>query len=227
MPTSSRDGMFLVGLVGQAGSGKTTVAQTLGRDGAVVIDADSLGHEVVNLDPQVRAALIEEYGADIYGPRGLDRRRVAERVFTDPEALARLNRLVHPRIVERIRVRLGELAASGYRGNVVLDAALLLDWGIARECDAVIAVIAPRTAQLERLAAQRGWNEQDATRVLESQRSTQALRDAADAVLDNDGNAEDLEREARQLLERLRGAGPGRPGRPGRQERKGRNETQC
>ena len=210
--------MFLVGLVGQAGSGKTTVARALERDGAVVIDADRLGHEVVNGDPDVRAALVAEYGADVYGPAGLDRRRVAARVFSDPEALARLNRLVHPHIVERMRGLIAEFRARDHRGVVVLDAALLLDWGIAGECDAVVAVVAPRAAQLERLAAQRGWSASEAARVIGAQRSVESLTAAADAVLDNDGNTERLEREARRVIERLYGA---------RHERKGRTNTSC
>ena len=209
MPTEARrrsgaDGLFIVGLVGQAGSGKSTVARALERDGAVLIDADRLGHEVVQDDPRVRAALSAEYGADVYGPAGLDRRRVAAVVFRDAAARERLNRLVHPGILERIRARLDTLRAQGHRGVVVVDAALLLDWGFERECDAVFAVIAPRAAQLERLGAQRGWSVEDAERVLDVQRPVAALSAAADATLDNDGRPEDLERAAREALRRLR-----------------------
>ena len=106
-------GPFRVGLVGRAGSGKTTVARALEADGAVIIDADALGHEVTRDDPDVRAALSAEYGADVYGPGGLDRARVAARVFRDVEARERLNRLVHPRILERMRRRLEGLSVPG------------------------------------------------------------------------------------------------------------------
>src|SRR5437867_122876 len=129
------DGMFLVGLVGQPGSGKTTVARALERDGARVLDADAFGHAVTEEDPEVRAALVSEYGASIYGASGLDRARVAASVFRDPEARARLNGLVHPRILERLRERLDAWRREGFRGVVVVDAALLLDWGFERECD--------------------------------------------------------------------------------------------
>ena len=183
MPTSSRrpagiDGLTIVGLVGQAGVGKSSVARALERDGAVVIDADRLGHEVVAEDPRVRAALSAEYGADVYGPDGLDRRRVAAVVFRDAAARKRLNGLVHPGIVARIRAKLDALRAEAFRGVVVVDAALLLDWGFERECDLVLAVVAPRAAQLERLRAQRNWNAEDAGRVLDAQRSAAALRAA-------------------------------------------------
>ena len=217
MPISSRrepadDGLFIVGLVGQAGSGKSTVARGLERDGAVVIDADTLGHDIVIDDPDVRTALIAEYGADIYGPQGLDRRRVAAVVFQDAAARERLNRLMHPRIVDRMMARLRELRRQGFRGVVVVDAALLLDWGFEYECDAVMAVLAPRDAQLERLRAQRDWSAEEAARVLEVQRPPAALAAAADVTLDNQGLPEDLERAAREAILRLRAGFPDRKG---------------
>src|SRR5262245_10835026 len=96
------DGLFILGLVGRAGSGKSTVARALVADGAALIDADEIGHQVTDHDPEVRGALASEYGADIYDADGrLDRRRVAARVFSDPAARARLDALVHPRILER------------------------------------------------------------------------------------------------------------------------------
>lgn len=198
------DGLWILGVVGQAGSGKTTVARALERDGATVIDADALGHAVTDDDPEVRAALIAEYGAEVYGPQGLDRARVAARVFRDPEARARLNRLVHPCIVRRIHERVDALRREGRHGIVVIDAALLLDFGLEREVDAVLAVTAPRAAQLERLERQRGWSRDEAERRLAAQRAAESLAEAADAVLDNRGDPAALEQAAREAVHRLR-----------------------
>src|SRR5262245_61971495 len=92
------DGLTVIGLVGRAGSGKSTVARALAEDGAQVIEADRVGHEVTDRDPDVRAALQAEYGADVYrSDEGLDRARVAARVFHDRAARARLDALVHPK----------------------------------------------------------------------------------------------------------------------------------
>jgi len=201
----SDDGLFVVGLVGQAGSGKSTVARALAADGAVVIEADLLGHEVTDRDPEVRRALEAEYGPDVYRGDGmLDRRRVAARVFSDPVARARLDRLVHPRIIDRIARRLDALRAEGHRGVVVLDAALMLDWGVERSCDAVIAVVAPAPDQLARLGQSRGWSEAESRARLAAQRSSAAFAAAADATLENRGTIGALEREARAVVERLR-----------------------
>src|SRR5690349_20011371 len=97
------DGLFIVGLVGRAGSGKSTVARALAADGTRLIEADAIGHAVTDGDPEVRAALAAEYGPGVYHADGtLDRARVAARVFTDAGARVRLNHLVHPRIVAAI-----------------------------------------------------------------------------------------------------------------------------
>src|SRR5438552_10721008 len=192
------DGLFILGLVGRAGSGKSTVARAIASDGGAVIDADRLGHEVTLHDPEVRSALTAEYGADVYGPDGsLDRRRVAARVFSDPAARARLDALVHPRIMERAWEAMNQLRLAGHRGVVVLDAALLLTWGMERSCDAVLAVTAPESEQVARLMRSRGWSEAEARAVLAVQRPNEAFAEAADLTLANDGNVAELERAAR------------------------------
>ncbi|HEY6866175.1 MAG TPA: dephospho-CoA kinase [Candidatus Eisenbacteria bacterium] len=201
------DGVFILGLVGRAGSGKTTVAQALEADGARVILADDLGHEVTDRDPAVRAALTAEYGAGVYRPDGtLDRARVAARVFSDVEARRRLNDLVHPRIVTRIRDTIVGLVRSGWQGVVVVDAALMLDWHLERACDAVLAVVAPERDQVARLVATRGWSKGEARARLAAQRTNEAYARAADETVENVGSPEALVAAARDAVERMRRA---------------------
>jgi dephospho-CoA kinase len=198
------DGVFILGLVGRAGSGKTTIARALEADGARILEADRLGHEVTDRDPDVRAALGAEYGADIYRPDGtLDRARVAAKVFTDPAARARLNELVHPRIVAGIRDTIVGLLRDGWRGVVVVDAALMLDWRLERACDAVLAVVAPEDVQIARLLKSRGWSAAEARARLKAQRTNEEYARAADAVLDNQGTPEALASAARAAVRRL------------------------
>jgi dephospho-CoA kinase len=201
---AAADRLFRIGLVGRAGSGKTTVARVLASDGAEVIEADRVGHQVTDQDPEVRAALEREYGPDVYrGDGTLDRARVAARVFTDPEARARLDRLVHPRIVRRIHDRFQALADAGWQGVVLVDAALMLEWGLERDLDAVIAVVAPESVQRARLAAARGWSEDEAARRIAVQRSNQAFAEAADVTIENTGSEDDLARAARAAVAQL------------------------
>ncbi|HYM81825.1 MAG TPA: dephospho-CoA kinase [Candidatus Limnocylindria bacterium] len=197
------DGLFILGLVGRAGSGKSTVARALAAGGAVVIEADRIGHEVAEHDPGVRRALQAEYGEDVYRTDGsLDRRRVAARVFTDRAARTRLDQLVHPMIVERIEGELGRLRDAGHRGVVVVDAALMLDWGLERSCDAVLAVTAPEEQQIARMMRARGWTRDEARARLEAQPSNDAFRAAADVTLENQGSVEELELAARAAVAR-------------------------
>ncbi len=203
-------GPFVVGLVGPAGSGKSAVARALAADGARVLDADRLGHEVTASDPEVRSALSAEYGRDVYAADGtLDRRRVAAKVFADPEALRRLNLLVHPRIVTRLRALIADSTREGFQGVLVVDAALLLDWGFERECDAVLAVVAPREQQLARLVATRGWSEGEARSRLANARSNEAFEALADEVVLNDRSEAVAAAAASAALARLL-AGRGR-----------------
>ncbi len=201
------DGLFIVGLVGRAGSGKSTVAAALEADGARVFSADAIGHEVTDRDPVVRQALVAEYGPEAYRPDGtLDRALVAARVFSDPAARRRLDRLTHPRIVHELVGRVAALRDGGFTGVVVVDAALMLDWGLERACDALVAVTAPESEQVARLVRSRGWSEEQARARLAVQRTNEAFAAAADETLDNGGTPETLAAAARAAVARLRAA---------------------
>jgi dephospho-CoA kinase len=201
---ASDDGLLIIGLVGRAGSGKTTVADVLEARGARVLDADRIGHEVTDRDPEVREALLAEYGPAVYREDGtLNRALVATAVFANHEALQSLNRLVHPRILRSLRAQLAHLVEQGFHGPVVVDAALLLDWGFERECDAIVAVIAPEQSQLDRLAESRRWSERESRARLAAQRPDTELAAAADEVLDNRGTPAELASAASDVLDRL------------------------
>jgi dephospho-CoA kinase len=202
---------FVLGVVGRAGSGKSTVAAALAADGARVIEADRIGHQVTDHDPEVRAALIAEYGPGVYrGDGALDRAQVAARVFRDRAARDRLDRLTHPRIRRRITEEIRRLAEGGFRGVVVVDAALMLEWGLERECHAVLAVVAPEPTQIARLVRARGWSEEEARRRLAAQRSNEAFAAAADVTLENRGTEAELARAARAAVAALRSGRGGR-----------------
>ncbi len=180
------------------------VARALAADGATVVEADKLGHQVTDEDAHVRAALTAEYGAGVYRADGtLDRAQVAARVFRDPAALARLNRLVHPRIVERLREAVLAAATAAPSALLVLDAALLLDWGFERECDAVLAVVAPREASVARLVQSRGWSELQARERLEAARSNEEFAALADDTIQNHGSEAAAIAAARVAVARL------------------------
>ena len=189
---------------GRAGSGKSSVARALASRGAQVIDADRIGHEITDTDPEVRRTLLAEYGPAVYLDDGkLNRRLVATMVFSSPPALEALNGLVHPRILLRTRQAITQLVKEGFRGPVIVDAALLLDWAFERECDAVIAVTAPEEAQLSRLLASRGWTADEARRRLAAQRPNAVFATAADVAIENAGTEAELAESAVRALEQV------------------------
>lgn len=152
--------MLIIGLVGGIASGKTFVAQCLRDLGAVVIDADKVGHEVLR-DPVVIEALKNRWGDSIFDDNGqVDRSAVAKIVFAAGNDAERefLELLTHPRIEQNIERQIQNIKASRTPPSiVVLDAALLFESGWDKVCDKIIFVGAPRDIRLER-AVSRGWS---------------------------------------------------------------------
>lgn len=184
---------MIVGLTGQIGSGKSCAALVLKRLGATVIDADQIGRQVVDESVTLRKQLVRAFGRDILTPSGrLRRKRLAELAFATPESHLLLNRLVHPHLLKELRrqVRIANKTAA----PVVIDAALLLDWGMDREVDRVLVIHAGRDKRHARMQA-RGFSRAD-TRARESRQPSYADFCAiADRVIMNSGAPADLERK--------------------------------
>jgi dephospho-CoA kinase len=187
--------VVVIGITGGIASGKSLVAQQLGQFGAVVLDADRVGHEVLR-EPPVRAALIARWGTGILDTAGEVRRRVvAERVFAPPpdgpRELAFLEHWTHPRITERIGQQLRELRHRGDIRAVVLDAPVLYKAGWDVYCDVILFVEADAAVRADR-ARQRGWSESQ-WRAREAAQPTLDFQQAqASVVLDNSGSPEQL-----------------------------------
>jgi dephospho-CoA kinase len=132
------------------------VAKILVESGARLVDADRLGHQVLE-DPRVRSELAQAFGPQVLGPEGRVRKdELGRRAFADAPSLARLNAISHPRLLTLLRSALMGFAAAGVRGLVVLEAALLVEWDLGAWCDEVVVVTAPRELRAERARAQRG-----------------------------------------------------------------------
>jgi len=190
---------LVIGLLGGIGSGKSAVAHALAARGFLVLDADVEARAAVE-QPEVRAALVERFGPDILDERGaLDRACLAARAFSSEQAVADLNAIVHPPVRARLAAA---LAAAGAR-PVVLDVPLLLESPLAAHVDRWLFVEAPESVREARIAA-RGWAPGERSRREARQASLQAKRARADAVLENSGAIEDLERQLDALLKRWR-----------------------
>jgi dephospho-CoA kinase len=196
--------MLRIGLTGGIGSGKSTVAGLLAARGAVVVDADRIAREVVEPGTPGLAAVVETFGAGVLAADGsLDRPALAAIVFTDAEARARLDAIVHP----LVRDRSVELIAGAPSDAVLVnDVPLLVETGQAGTYDLVLVVEADLATRLTRLV-ERGLAEEDARARIASQATDEQRRAVADVVLDNSGTREQLaEQVARFWEERVQPA---------------------
>jgi dephospho-CoA kinase len=200
--------MLLVGLTGGIASGKSTVSAMLAERGAEVIDADHIARQVVMPGTPAWCKIREHFGPGVLHPDGqIDRQALADIVFGDKTKLALLNEITHPAIFARIADRLEGLHDQDE--VVVLDAALLIEAGLAQGVDVVIVTHSPQEIQLERLAA-KGMGSQAASDRIAAQLAPEQRLARADIVIDNSGSLEKLGRrvdEVWQELQRLLAAG--------------------
>ncbi|HUR95361.1 MAG TPA: dephospho-CoA kinase [Gemmatimonadales bacterium] len=195
--------MLNVALTGNIASGKSTVAELFRGWGATLIDADRLVRDVQAPGSPVLRAIAARFGQDLIDPSGmLSRQTLRRRVMGDPQALADLNRLVHPDVLRR-RAALEEEAR--HRGDriVVSDIPLLFEAADPGAFDAIVLVDAPVDVRRARLLAQRGLTAQDADQMLAAQAPTGPKRERSTFVIDNDGDRAALERRAREVWEAL------------------------
>ena len=179
--------MHLIGLTGGIATGKSTVAGELARLGATVIDADAVAREVVEPGQAALDEIAARFGVDVLGADGrLDRARLGSIVFADPEARRRLERITHPRVRDLMQQRIAAALAAD-ADLIVAEVPLLFETRSEALYEGVMLVYAPPTAQLERLIARDGIDEQAARQRLGAQIPIDEKRARATWVIDNGG----------------------------------------
>lgn len=191
----------VIGLTGPIGAGKSTVAGMLRELGAKVLDADAIVHDEQSRGTTGYSAIIQTFGTRVLREdKEIDRAKLAEEVFGDPAKLAKLERIMHPRVVSRIL----EARKMLREGDVlVVEAIKLLESGLRNVCDEVWVVLAPREVMLERLAA-RGLPRAEAEMRLANQYGEEAFRTAADVVIENGADRDRTKERVRAEWSRLR-----------------------
>lgn len=184
--------MKVIGLLGGVASGKSLVASQLESLGAGRLDADRIGHEVLNL-PHVQEQLRKRWGSQIFTPAGkVDRSRIAQLVFAPTPAgaaeLAALEQMTHPEITRKLQAEIEHWQAEDKFPAAVLDAAVMIKGGWHRLCTEVWFVDAPRHLRLER-ARGRGWSDDELARREAAQESLDLKRKLAQVIIDNSGTS--------------------------------------
>ena len=189
-------------MTGGIGSGKSEVSRRLAAQGAIVIDADAIAREVVAPGTEGLAEVVEAFGKEILGADGeLDRPRLGDLVFADPELRAKLNAIVHP----RVGARMAELERDAGPGAIVVhDVPLIAENGMAGAYDVVVVVDAPPRLQVERLERHRGMTAEQARARMAAQASREQRLAIAGIVIDNSGSLSELDRQVGDLWGELR-----------------------
>jgi dephospho-CoA kinase len=193
---------IVIGLTGPIASGKDTAAKMFGRRGALVIDADKIGHQVIA--PQTKAwhEIIRVFGSKVLNRGGvINRKKLAKIVFSDPAALRKLNGITHPEmrrvISEKIRA-----ARQSKKRYIVVNAAILEKMKLSPLVDKVVVVSAGEKTRVKRLVRS-GLSKQEAVARIRSQEKDSAYRRIADFVIDNSKKIVDLKENVKRILSSL------------------------
>lgn len=173
-------------MTGGIASGKSTVAKTLAELGAYVIDADKVAHMIIEPYKPAWYDIVEEFGEEVLNEdKTINREKLGEIVFNDPELLQRLNSITHPRIMEFFKKELQRLKVEKPDAVIVFEVPLLYETHMDRICDEVWVVWVDRETQIERLCKRDNISEEDALKRIEAQMSLDEKARRAKVVIDN------------------------------------------
>jgi dephospho-CoA kinase len=204
--------MKVIGLTGGIASGKSTVAQFLKELGAVIIDADGLWHEALKADSELRRQIVTAFGEGIVSSKQeIDRKKLGEIVFNNPEALARLNNIMHPWMYQAVKTRIEDYRGRGVK-VVVLELPLLVEVplslgagqpSLSDEVDEVWVTVAPEALVLKRLKDKTGHPEAHSKARIRSQLPSKERLKHADVVIDTDCSLAELKAKVKELWQAL------------------------
>ena len=183
--------MRVFGLTGGIASGKSTVGRMFQELGLPVVDADQIARQIVVSGSPAYQDLVATFGREILDDQGdIDRKRLGQRVFGDPQSRARLNQITHPRIAERTAEVLATLAQQG-QPVALYEAALLVENGIHHGLAGLIVVRVDEAAQRKRLAIRDGLSTDDIEQRIHAQLPLEEKLAAATYVIDNQGSLDE------------------------------------
>jgi dephospho-CoA kinase len=196
--------MKCLGITGGIASGKSAVAGMLRELGFRVIDADRLGHEVIEPGTRAYDQILREFGAGVVGADGrIDRGKLGALVFADRGKLERLNAIVHPRVEEAMVHQFAEWEKSGVSDAAFVEAALLVEAGYQKNLDGLVVAWCRPEQQIERLLA-RGLSEPEARRRIAAQMPAEEKLNFATEKIDCSGTLDETRRQVEEFAKRLR-----------------------
>lgn len=204
--------MLVLGITGSIGTGKTTVARLFEAQGAKRLDADRIVHALMRPRTPAWRAIRSTFGPGVCDAQGrIDRAALAAKVFAQPRARRRLERILHPRVLRVIARHLRQLRQAGRVNVVVVEIPLLFEANAQHLVDAVVVVTAPRAVQEARLRRQFGWRPHAIRQRVAAQWALPAKVALADVVIDNGRRVVDTRRQVKDVWNKLRPRNPSKP----------------
>ncbi|MCX5817869.1 MAG: dephospho-CoA kinase [Proteobacteria bacterium] len=194
--------MILVGITGIIGSGKTTVSSMLKKEGFEVIDLDGIAKEVLSLE-DVKKEIGNVFGTEYISGDHVNIEKMRSAAFQNRDSLKKLEKIVHPGIVERLFRNAEQIKKSGAK-SVIIDGPLLFETGLYKKMDRTVVVSTDAEMLTVRLK-NRGMDEEDVKRRMAFQMPLKEKERTADWVVHNNGTVEDLKKETAMLLEKIKG----------------------
>lgn len=201
---------LIIGITGGIACGKTTVSKLLAEKGAIPINADEIGHQLLRADSPILDELTETFGLEILDESGdVSRKKLGTIVFNDKVALEKLNSLMHPLIIARSRIQARKLVTEDPSCVVLLDAPLLIEAGAYDSVDLIIVVTSSRDLQIQRIVERshsqnRPLTECEAQARIDSQMPVSEKVKYADIVIENNGTLESLQGQVNQIWNNLK-----------------------
>ena len=197
--------MLIVGLTGNIAAGKTTAAGMFSRLGAEVIDVDKLGHELLRSGGMVWKRIIIKFGKKILNSnQSINRKKLGEIVFADSKNLKRLNAVIHPSLIRKIKEEISRLQKKRKKGVIIIDGALLVELSIFKISDCLILVKVDKADQIKRLRkSQRHLKGDEIIKRIKAQVSQEKKIKLADYIINNSGTLELMKRQVKKIWEKL------------------------
>lgn len=193
----------IIGLTGQTGAGKSSVREILRKNGAAVIDADSVAHDITEKNTDCIYDIVCRFSCLVLNEKGsINRKALGKRVFSDKKELAALNKIIFPYILEAIEHEVLNCIAKGTE-TVVIDGATIIESGCGKMCDMLVSVVADEDIRTERIIKRDGISETDAKHRVSAQKPEEFYKEASDYVIENNGTKAELEHRVNSVLKNM------------------------
>lgn len=196
--------MFIIGITGSLGSGKSTVAQMFRQKGIRVLDADKIAHKFLLPGTSSFKRIVKDFGAAVLKDGRIDRSRLADIVFSDAQQLKRLCNIIHPQVAKEIKAQIRIFRAKKTKSFLMIDVPLLFEAGLDKVCDHIIVVYASPKVQIARIQKRSHWTKYEILKRMKAQMPIEKKIARADFVIDNQGNINQTKKGVEKIWQELK-----------------------